>query len=144
MFINTSLLLTIDSLVSGPSHVFLCYAWIVVEKHGKAWVRGYWQSHAYHKHNALLVLCWIYYLLQVMQGLRKCSSLDIEYMGDPVLQPIRSFENATLVRALHHLSCGLNDRVQSCQVLMRFTMSLAVVCICDITVCCSVDEHWNK
>ena len=47
-----------------------------------------------------------------MQGLRKCSSLDIEYMGDPVLQPIRSFENATLVRALHHLSCGLNERVQ--------------------------------
>ena len=47
-----------------------------------------------------------------MQGLRKCSSLDVvEYMGDPVLQPIRSFENATLVRVLHHLSCGLNDRV---------------------------------
>ena len=48
---------------------------------------------------------------QVMQGLRKCSNMDIQYMGDPLLQPIRSFENATLVRALYHLSCGLNDRV---------------------------------
>ena len=39
-------------------------------------------------------------------------------MGDPLLQPIRSYENASLVRVLHHLSCGLNDRVCDSQVVM--------------------------
>ena len=59
-----------------------------------------------------------------MQGLRKCSSLDVvEYMGDPVLQPIRSFENATLVRALHHLSCGLNDRVYIVPYTTKFSLA---------------------
>lgn len=65
----------------------------------------------------------IIYISQVMQGIRKCSSMDIHYTGDPLLQPIRSFENATLVRALHHLSRGLNDRV-------RFSIKA-----CDVYTC---------
>ncbi|XP_053326443.1 sphingomyelin phosphodiesterase 4 isoform X2 [Spea bombifrons] len=44
---------------------------------------------------------------QIINGLRK---FDIEYNGDPELQPIRSFENATMVRLLYRLSCSLNER----------------------------------
>ncbi len=47
---------------------------------------------------------------QLMNGLRK---FDIDYSGDPDLQPIRSFENPILVRAFHHLSVFLNSRVSS-------------------------------
>ena len=43
-----------------------------------------------------------------MSGLRR---FDIDYSGDPDLQPIRSYESAILVRALHHLSTFLNYRV---------------------------------
>ena len=43
-----------------------------------------------------------------MNGLRK---FDIAYQGDPDLQPIRSFENATLVRALYRLSSFVNKHV---------------------------------
>ncbi|XP_046543533.1 sphingomyelin phosphodiesterase 4-like isoform X2 [Haliotis rubra] len=42
---------------------------------------------------------------QVVNGLRK---FDITYQGDPDLQPIRSFENATLVRILHQLCSFIN------------------------------------
>ncbi|XP_063769104.1 sphingomyelin phosphodiesterase 4 isoform X2 [Pseudophryne corroboree] len=44
---------------------------------------------------------------QLINGLRK---FDIQYHGDPELQPIRSYENATLVRFLYQLSSMLNDR----------------------------------
>ena len=43
-----------------------------------------------------------------MNGLRR---FDIDYSGDPDLQPIRSYESAILVRALHHLGTFLNFRV---------------------------------
>ena len=43
-----------------------------------------------------------------MNGLRK---FDISYQGDPDLQPIRSFENATLVRVLYRLSSFVNKQV---------------------------------
>ena len=43
-----------------------------------------------------------------MHGLRK---FDIGYQGDPDLQPIRSFENAKLVRALYRLSSFVNENV---------------------------------
>ncbi|XP_053557959.1 sphingomyelin phosphodiesterase 4 isoform X2 [Bombina bombina] len=44
---------------------------------------------------------------QIINGLRR---FDIEYRGDPDLQPIRSYENATLVRFLYRLSNALNER----------------------------------
>uniref|UniRef100_A0A8C5LPJ1 Sphingomyelin phosphodiesterase 4 n=1 Tax=Leptobrachium leishanense TaxID=445787 RepID=A0A8C5LPJ1_9ANUR len=44
---------------------------------------------------------------QIINGLRR---FDIEYRGDPDLQPIRTYENATLVRFLYRLSCALNER----------------------------------
>lgn len=49
--------------------------------------------------------------VQLIHGLRKCSKLSVEYLGDPVLQPIRSYENPYLVRALYRLSCALNEKV---------------------------------
>ena len=56
--------------------------------------------------NALYVLLWFWF--QLMNGLRK---FDISYQGDPDLQPIRSFENATLVRVLYRLSSFVNKQV---------------------------------
>ncbi|XP_056386967.1 sphingomyelin phosphodiesterase 4 isoform X2 [Hyla sarda] len=47
---------------------------------------------------------------QIINGLRK---FDIQYSGDPELQPIRSYENATLVRFLYQLSSVLNERFGS-------------------------------
>ncbi|XP_075424572.1 sphingomyelin phosphodiesterase 4 isoform X3 [Ascaphus truei] len=44
---------------------------------------------------------------QIINGLRR---FDIEYQGDPELQPIRSYENATLVRLLFRLSTAINER----------------------------------
>lgn len=44
---------------------------------------------------------------QIINGLRR---FDIQFQGDPELQPIRSFENATLVRLLFRLSALLNER----------------------------------
>ncbi|CAH2295438.1 sphingomyelin phosphodiesterase 4 isoform X1 [Pelobates cultripes] len=43
---------------------------------------------------------------QIVNGLRR---FDIEYHGDPDLQPIRSYENATMVRLLFKLSGFLNQ-----------------------------------
>uniref|UniRef100_A0A8C4QAK1 Sphingomyelin phosphodiesterase 4 n=1 Tax=Eptatretus burgeri TaxID=7764 RepID=A0A8C4QAK1_EPTBU len=50
---------------------------------------------------------------QLMNGLRR---FNIKYKGDLDLQPIRSFENATLVRALHRFSSTINSR---CGDMMR-------------------------
>ncbi|XP_077149710.1 sphingomyelin phosphodiesterase 4 isoform X2 [Ranitomeya variabilis] len=47
---------------------------------------------------------------QIINGLRK---FDLQYYGDPELQPIRSYENATLVRFLYQLSSVLNERFGS-------------------------------
>ncbi|XP_052802785.1 sphingomyelin phosphodiesterase 4-like isoform X2 [Mya arenaria] len=48
--------------------------------------------------------------LQLINGQRK---FDLGYHGDPDLQPIRSFENTTLVRVLHRLSSFLNKMFES-------------------------------
>uniref|UniRef100_A0A8C2TD79 Sphingomyelin phosphodiesterase 4 n=1 Tax=Coturnix japonica TaxID=93934 RepID=A0A8C2TD79_COTJA len=44
---------------------------------------------------------------QMINGLRR---FDVRYQGDTELQPIRSYENATLVRLLYRLSSALNER----------------------------------
>ncbi|XP_061642315.1 sphingomyelin phosphodiesterase 4 isoform X2 [Phyllopteryx taeniolatus] len=47
--------------------------------------------------------------LQLINGLRK---FDIRYQGDPELQPIRSYENALLVRFLYRMSSLLNTKFE--------------------------------
>ncbi|XP_042193490.1 sphingomyelin phosphodiesterase 4 isoform X2 [Callorhinchus milii] len=44
---------------------------------------------------------------QIINGLRR---FEIEYQGDPELQPIRSFESSVLVRLLFKLSSAINQR----------------------------------
>ncbi|XP_077016427.1 sphingomyelin phosphodiesterase 4 isoform X3 [Tamandua tetradactyla] len=44
---------------------------------------------------------------QIINGLRR---FEIEYQGDAELQPIRSYENASLVRVLFQLSSAINRR----------------------------------
>ncbi|XP_074966640.1 sphingomyelin phosphodiesterase 4 isoform X1 [Phalacrocorax aristotelis] len=44
---------------------------------------------------------------QIINGLRR---FEVQYHGDTELQPIRSYENATLVRLLFRLSSVLNER----------------------------------
>nr|XP_023647016.1 sphingomyelin phosphodiesterase 4 isoform X2 [Paramormyrops kingsleyae] len=45
--------------------------------------------------------------MQIINGLRR---FDIQYQGDPELQPIRSYENALLVRLLYRITTFLNER----------------------------------
>ncbi|XP_069025616.1 sphingomyelin phosphodiesterase 4 isoform X3 [Embiotoca jacksoni] len=44
---------------------------------------------------------------QIINGLRR---FDIQYQGDPELQPIRSYESALLVRVLYRISSLVNNR----------------------------------
>ncbi|XP_076602193.1 sphingomyelin phosphodiesterase 4 isoform X1 [Chaetodon auriga] len=44
---------------------------------------------------------------QIINGLRR---FEIHYQGDPELQPIRSYENALLVRLFYRISCVVNER----------------------------------
>ncbi|XP_053295050.1 sphingomyelin phosphodiesterase 4 isoform X1 [Pleuronectes platessa] len=44
---------------------------------------------------------------QIINGQRR---FDLQYQGDPELQPIRSYENALLVRLFYRISSLLNDR----------------------------------
>ncbi|XP_012672195.2 sphingomyelin phosphodiesterase 4 isoform X2 [Clupea harengus] len=45
--------------------------------------------------------------MQIINGQRR---FEIEYQGDPELQPIRSYENAFLVRLLYQMSSFINSR----------------------------------
>ncbi|KAJ7988477.1 hypothetical protein DPEC_G00323970 [Dallia pectoralis] len=45
--------------------------------------------------------------MQIINGLRR---FEIEYQGDPELQPIRSYENAVLVRLFFKISSVINER----------------------------------
>eukprot|EP01135_Chromosphaera_perkinsii_P011252 Nk52_evm33s2367 gene=Nk52_evmTU33s2367 len=49
---------------------------------------------------------------QIARGLRKCTNKNVPYIGDPVTQPIRSYENAFLVRKLNALSIYLNTKFE--------------------------------
>jgi len=51
----------------------------------------------------MLMLCF-----QLMNGLRK---FELQYQGDPDLQPIRSYEITTLVRLLYRFTFFLNQLV---------------------------------
>lgn len=66
----------------------------------------------------------------IINGLRK---FDIEYQGDAELQPIRSYEIASLVRLLFRLSSAINCRVS---VLRRATPSS----LCPLPVLPSLGE----
>ena len=50
----------------------------------------------------------VFCLVQIANGLRR---FDIQYSGDPDLQPVRSYEIVCLVRSLHKLSTVLNRKV---------------------------------
>ncbi|KAE8298910.1 Sphingomyelin phosphodiesterase 4 [Larimichthys crocea] len=50
------------------------------------------------------------YQRKIISGLRR---FDIHYQGDPELQPIRSYENALLVRLFYRISSLINDRVSA-------------------------------
>ncbi|KAG2471174.1 NSMA3 phosphodiesterase, partial [Polypterus senegalus] len=54
--------------------------------------------------------------LQMINGMRK---FDITYQGDPELQPIRSYENAFLVRFLFQVSSLINNRSQRISALEK-------------------------
>uniref|UniRef100_A0A6I8STI2 Sphingomyelin phosphodiesterase 4 n=1 Tax=Xenopus tropicalis TaxID=8364 RepID=A0A6I8STI2_XENTR len=70
---------------------------------------------------------------QIINGLRK---FEVEYRGDPELQPIRSYENAMLVRYLFRLSSVLNERfAESMGTLCAREDFLGKVCRCHLTSC---------
>lgn len=46
--------------------------------------------------------------MQIISGLRR---FEIHYQGDPELQPIRSYENALLVRLFYKISSLVNNTV---------------------------------
>ena len=48
--------------------------------------------------------------LQMISGVRR---FEVHYTGDPELQPIRSYENPTLVRLLYHFSTYLNTKASN-------------------------------
>ena len=84
-------------------------------------------THIFHVHVHVHVM---HCPLQLIQGLRKSSNLHVPYLGDPLLQPIRSYENAALVRCLHSLSTHLNDKVGSLSAhcwCMVYTFYLQVI-----------------
>ncbi|XP_077359282.1 sphingomyelin phosphodiesterase 4 isoform X2 [Festucalex cinctus] len=47
-----------------------------------------------------------------MQIINEMRKFDIQYQGDPVLQPIRTYENASLVRFLYRMSSLLNAKFE--------------------------------
>ena len=63
-------------------------------------------QHTYRTQRVRLLVC---YRLQMLAGARK---FDVGYDGDPDLQPIRSYECAFLVRAMHDLSTFINSKVR--------------------------------
>jgi sphingomyelin phosphodiesterase 4 len=50
-------------------------------------------------------------IAQLQKGFRKCSPETIRYIGDPMLQPIRSYEIPFLVRLSYRFSTWLNQQL---------------------------------
>ena len=65
-------------------------------------------------------ICLSICVMQLVQGVRKCSNMKVPYLGDPLLQPVRSYENTWLVRCLHSWSLYLNDRVSPAAANVRY------------------------
>ena len=75
--------------------------------------------------------------------MNKMRKFDVMDQGDPDLQPIRSFENATLVRLLYHFCNFINtqvggsficDRVDKCFTLYHLLRLIAYICYIYSTV----------
>lgn len=62
---------------------------------------------------------------QIINGLRR---FELQYQGDTELQPIRSYENAALVRLLFRLSSVLNERVSTALPALGFPLHLPLLC----------------
>ncbi|XP_056293567.1 sphingomyelin phosphodiesterase 4 isoform X3 [Pseudoliparis swirei] len=62
---------------------------------------------------------------QIISGLRR---FDLQYQGDPELQPIRSYENPLLVRLFYRVSSLVNERVSSVDTLSKFGGNLNALC----------------
>lgn len=59
-------------------------------------------------------------------GLRLCNQSRVMPLCDPLLQPIRSYENKVLVRLLYRLSSHLNDKVKSYYMLAVIPIALGL------------------
>ena len=62
-------------------------------------------------------------------GLRLCNQSRVMPLCDPLLQPIRSYENKVLVRLLYRLSSHLNDKVK-----------LHIICLAVIPIALGLSE----
>ncbi|KAM7331429.1 hypothetical protein ACRRTK_008137 [Alexandromys fortis] len=84
---------------------------------------------------------------QIINGLRR---FEIEYQGDLELQPIRSYEITSLVRALFRLSSAINRRVSEQLGQLGFQRALLPQAAsppsqsCLIQVWVESEEAWNR
>jgi len=70
--------------------------------------------------------------IQIVNGLRR---FEVEYTGDPDLQPIRSYENVTLVRLFHSISCYFNTKVnllRAVTTLVHWSLPITLFVSCGI------------
>lgn len=70
--------------------------------------------------------CCIHVFIQDLRSLHT-SKLKIEYRGDPLLQPLRSYEISTLVRLFFHISSRLNMKV--CNICFQHSLLTAKLCL---------------
>lgn len=79
-------------------------------------------SRVTQRQNTVTLCVCVWPCAQIINGLRR---FEIHYQGDPELQPIRSYENALLVRLLYSISSLLNEWVSAA--LPAFIRLLKVV-----------------
>ncbi|XP_059397621.1 sphingomyelin phosphodiesterase 4-like isoform X2 [Carassius carassius] len=80
--------------------------------------------------------------LQIINGLRR---FEIEYQGDPELQPIRSYENAFLVRLMFQISSFINARFgDRMEMLCSRQDLLGSIGRHYLSRCSKVAEQWRK
>ncbi|XP_026090604.1 sphingomyelin phosphodiesterase 4-like isoform X2 [Carassius auratus] len=80
--------------------------------------------------------------LQIINGLRR---FEIEYQGDPELQPIRSYENAFLVRLMFQISSFINARFgDHMETLCSRQDLLGSIGRHYLSRCSKVAEQWRK